>query len=132
LNSPGSSQRAAYIGGCNPFLSADERTLSRYFNTNCFTAPDAFTFGNAGRNILRGPGTKQLDFSLFKNFRWSKSEQRYVQLRGEFFNILNTPQFNNPNASIGSAAAGSISSAGSVLTFSRTQRQIQVALKLFF
>ncbi|HWB95799.1 MAG TPA: TonB-dependent receptor, partial [Bryobacteraceae bacterium] len=132
LNAPGSSQRAAYIGGCDPVLPDSQWTLGRYFNTACFTTPPAFTFGSSGRNILRGPGTKQLDFSLFKNFRWSASEARYVQLRGEFFNIFNTPQFNNPNSSIGSASAGSISSAGSVLTFSRTQRQVQLALKIFF
>jgi hypothetical protein len=132
LNAPGSSQRAAYIGGCDPALPDSQRTVQHYFNTGCFTTPPPFTWGNAGRNILRGPGTKQLDFSLFKNFRWSESEQRYVQLRGEFFNIFNTPQFNNPNASIGSTNAGIISTAGSVLTFSRTQRQIQLALKLFF
>jgi hypothetical protein len=131
LNSPGSSQRAHYIAGCDPVLPRSERTLDRYFNTSCFTTPPQFTFGNAGRNILTGPGTVQFDFSIFKNIRLD-SEQRYFQLRGEFFNILNTPQFNNPNASIGSAAAGTIRSAGSVLTFSRTQRQIQLALKFFF
>jgi hypothetical protein len=89
-------------------------------------------FGNAGRNIMSGPGTAQFDFSLFKKIRVGANEARYFQFRGEFFNILNTPQFNNPNASIGSTAAGTIRSAGSVLTFSRTQRQVQVALKFFF
>jgi len=69
---------------------------------------------------------------MFKNIRIDAENRRYLQFRGEFFNILNTPQFNNPNSSIGSAAVGSISSAGSVLTFSRTQRQIQVALKLYY
>jgi hypothetical protein len=131
LNSPGSSQRAHVVAGCNPVLPRSERTLDRYFNTACFTTPPQFTFGNAGRNIMTGPGTVQFDFSLFKNIRLD-SEQRYLQFRGEFFNILNTPQFNNPNASIGSTAAGTIRNAGSVLTFSRTQRQIQLALRLYF
>jgi hypothetical protein len=47
------------------------------------------------------------------------------------FNVFNTPQFNNPNASIGSAQAGIISSAGSPLTFQRTSRQVQMAMKLY-
>jgi outer membrane receptor protein involved in Fe transport len=130
LNSPGSSQRADYIAGCDPVLPRSQRTPGRYFNVSCFATPAQFTFGNAGRNILNGPGTLQFDFSAFKKI--PISETRYFQLRGEFFNILNTPQFNNPNASIGSTAAGAITSAGSPLTFSRTQRQIQVALKFFF
>jgi hypothetical protein len=131
LNSPGSSQRAQYVAGCDPMLSRSERTLDRYFNTSCFTTPPQFVFGDVGRNIMTGPGTVQFDFSTFKNIRLD-SERRYFQLRGEFFNILNTPQFNNPNTGIGSPAAGTIRSAGSVLTFSRTQRQIQLALKFFF
>ena len=54
-----------------------------------------------------------------------------MQLRGEFFNVTNTPQFNNPNVSIG-GGAGVISSAGAPPSFQRTSRQIQLALKLLF
>jgi hypothetical protein len=55
-----------------------------------------------------------------------------LEFRAELFNISNTPQFNNPNASIGSANAGIISSAGSPQTFQRTSRQVQMAMKLYF
>jgi hypothetical protein len=55
-----------------------------------------------------------------------------LQLRAEIFNLTNTPQFNNPNASIGSSQAGVISSAGSTPSFQRTSRQIQIAAKLLF
>ncbi len=131
LNAPGLSQRANVVPGCDPTLPQSERSITRWFNRDCFTAPAAFTFGNAGRNILRGPETAQLDFSLFKNIGLG-GESRYLQFRAEFFNIANTPQFNNPNASIGTPAAGTIAAAGSVLNFARTQRQVQLALKLYF
>ena len=94
------------------------------------SAPAQFTFGNSGRNILRGPGTKQLDLSLFKSFPFA--EKRRVEFRAEAFNALNTPQFNNPNASIGFSGAGRITSAGSPTVYQRTSRQIQLALKLYF
>ncbi|MGH9841874.1 MAG: hypothetical protein ACREEM_24225 [Blastocatellia bacterium] len=48
------------------------------------------------------------------------------------FNAFNTPQFNNPNASIGAPGQGTIISAGSIVTFQRTPRQIQFALKLYY
>jgi hypothetical protein len=89
-----------------------------------------FVFGNSGRNILRGPGTKQLDFSLFKSFRLG--ENRRLQFRAEAFNALNTPQFNNPSSSIGFAGVAKITSAGSPTVFQRTSRQVQLALKLYF
>jgi hypothetical protein len=55
-----------------------------------------------------------------------------LQLRGEVFNVTNTRQFNNPNASIGAEAAGAINSTGSPPSFQRTSRQIQIAAKLLF
>ena len=67
---------------------------------------------------------------FLKNFYLSENRLKRLQFRSEFFNIFNTPQFNNPNASIGTAAAGRITSAGSDATFQRTSRQIQFALKL--
>jgi hypothetical protein len=48
------------------------------------------------------------------------------------FNILNTPQFNNPNAAIGSSTVGTITSAGNPPLFQRTSREIQLALKLYW
>lgn len=126
----GSGTRADRIGSGE--LPSSERTLDRWFDTSAFTAPGPQRFGNGGRNILRGPGTKHADLSLFKEFRFAGEEGPRLQFRSEFFNITNTPQFNNPAATIGAAGAGSIRSAGSPLTFQRTSRQIQFALKLYF
>jgi len=135
---PGSAQNTlgAGVGGqrpdrvCDGNLPHSERTLGRWFDTSCFKTPAPFTFGNAGRNILEGPGTKLFDFSVFKDFQMA--ETRRLQFRAEFFNLFNTPQFNTPNASVGSPDAGSISSAGEPTFFQRTSRQIQFALKFYF
>jgi hypothetical protein len=93
-------------------------------------APVQYTFGNSGRNILYGPGTKQLDLSLFKSFHIAENSR--VEFRAEAFNAFNTPQFNNPNASIGFSGVGKITSAGNPTVYQRTSRQIQLALKLYF
>jgi hypothetical protein len=107
-------------------------SIQRWFNTGDFVSPGNYIFGNSGRNILFGPGTKQVDFSVFKDFAFNESASRRLQFRAEAFNVLNTPQFNNPNAQIGNAAAGTITSAGAPLLYQRTSRQLQLALKLYF
>jgi hypothetical protein len=129
LGSGAGGQRPDRIGSGN--LPSDQRTVQRWFDTSAFRTPGLYMFGNAGRGILEGPGTKVVDLSVFKRFRLGK-ETRQLEYRAEFFNISNTPQFNNPNASIGSPAAGRIDSAGEKTFFQRTSRQIQMALKLYF
>lgn len=116
----------------NGNLPSSERTLSHWFDTGAFQTPAAYIFGNAARNILAAPGTKQFDCSAIKDFALGQEQARRLQFRAEFFNIFNTPQFNAPNASIGAATAGQISSAGDVGFFQRTSRQIQFALKFYF
>ncbi len=129
LNGSG-GQRADRIG--QGTLPRSERTLGRYFDIAAFATPGQFLFGNSGRNILQGPGTAQFDFSAFKNLYLHQDQRYYAQFRGEFFNLFNTPQFNNPASGIGNPTAGQITSAGSKPTLQRTSRQIQLALKLFF
>jgi Carboxypeptidase regulatory-like domain len=107
-------------------------TIQEWFNTADFVSPGNYVFGDSGRNILFGPGTKQFDVSLFKNISLNKDGNRYIQLRAESFNIFNTPQFNLPNTSIGTPAAGTITSAGQPQLYQRTSRQIQLAGKLYW
>ena len=126
------SQRPDVVPGCNPNLPASERTPKRWFNPACFTTPAAYTFGNAGRNILLGPPTAQLDISLFKDIPLRRDGNVRAQFRAESFNITNTPQFNNPSNVLGTADAGTISNAGSPGSFARTQRQLQFALRILF
>jgi hypothetical protein len=127
LNNGKSTRANRVCGGSLP-----NPTVADWFNLSCFTPPGPQQWGNAGRNILQGPGTKQLDFSVFKNFPLSSDTSRYLQFRSEFFNILNIPQFNNPSATAGAPGAGTVVSAGSPRTLQRISREIQFALKLYW
>ena len=68
------------------------------FNPAAFTTPASGPYGNAGRNILRGPGFKQVDVSLFKNTRFSESKS--LQLRIDLFNIFNFTNFAEPSGGL--------------------------------
>lgn len=107
---------------CNGNLPSDERGINRWFDTSCFVAPPPFTFGNAGRNILIGPGLFNWDLGLDKDFHLH--ERVGMQFRAEFFNLLNHPNFGLPNAQIGSPAAGTIR------TVVTNARQIQFGLRM--
>jgi len=69
------------------------RSVTQYFNAAAF-APALSNFGSAGRGIVRGPGINNFDLSVQKLFRFTES--RNLQLRAEFFNIFNHPQYGNP------------------------------------
>jgi len=97
--------------------------LAQWFTTSAFGAPQPNSFGNAGRNILIGPGTFNIDFSAHKVF--PIGERLKLQFRAEFFNFLNHAQFNNPDTTLSDSTFGQITSA-------RDPRIIQGALKLVF
>ncbi|MBL8211554.1 MAG: carboxypeptidase regulatory-like domain-containing protein [Bryobacterales bacterium] len=103
----------------------DSWTIDRYFDTAAFTAPAQFTYGNSGRNVLRGPGVNTWDFSVIKNTNFT--ERCRLQWRTDFFNAFNHTQFNPPGNTIGTPQAGRINS-----TRFSTNRQIQFVLKMFF
>jgi TonB dependent receptor len=97
----------------NPVIPRNKRTFLHYFNTAAFTsAPfdcstptsvSCNTPGNAGRNLLYGPGYINLDSSLFKEFAFAN---RYnFELRLEAFNSLNTPHFSNPDGDLADLTA---------------------------
>ena len=112
----------------------DNPTIDRWFDTACFVSPADVTgtYGDSGRGIIRGPGSFNIDASLIKNTRIG----RYTtELRIEAFNVLNHPQFANPNTTIGNAAVGTISamlSSPSCSLCGTTERQVQVGVKLKF
>lgn len=91
-----------------PKLPSAQRTPARYFNTAAFATAPQFVIGTASRNPVRGPAYRDLDFALIK--RTHLVENVDMELRGEIFNITNTPSFSQPNGSFGSAAFGSITS----------------------
>ena len=106
----------------------DSPDPSGWFNTDAFAVPTFGSFGNAGRNILTGPGFRNVDFSLLKST--ALGETLDLQFRAEFFNLFNHPNFDLPDPFVGSTNFGRISSARSGL--SGDARQIQFALKLIF
>jgi hypothetical protein len=68
--------------------TADNR---QFLNAAAFALPDVGKFGNLGRGAIRGPTTKNIDFSVNKNWRF---KERYgVQFRAEMFNAFNHPNF---------------------------------------
>jgi hypothetical protein len=97
-----------------------------WFSTSSFAVPSPNTFGNAGRNSIRGPGLKNYDFSLFRRF--SITERFKLEFRGEFYNLTNTPHFSNPDGNVNHGTFGTISSTLS----GYGNRQIQTALRLLF
>ncbi len=114
--------------GKNPRIegSIDER-INQYFDTTVFTQATNFTFGNVSRFVpnLRGPGTNNIDFSLFKDFQIREGFR--AQLRGESFNLANHPIWNGPGTTVNDLANfGRINAKGG------QRRQVQVALKLIF
>jgi outer membrane receptor protein involved in Fe transport len=120
---PGAVQRPNIVPGQNPILPGSERTLARWFNTDAFVRQPAFTFGNAGRNLVQAPGLRNLDLAIYKIF--AVTDTKVFQLRGEFFNASNTPFFGAPASTLGLAQFGIINSAGDA-------RIIQVGLKFNF
>jgi hypothetical protein len=111
-----------------------------FYTANCDpafgTAPQCFNLrGNAGRNILTGPGTSNLDFSLFKNHAIKRiSESFNVQFRAEFFNILNRANFAVPvspdHTDIFDSTGAPTGVAGLLTSTTTTAREIQFALKV--
>lgn len=95
-------------------LPSEERTIYRWFDTAAFATPAPQAYGTAGRNILRAPGSSTLDLSLSKSIRigGTEAETRRLQIRSEFFNSLNHPNFGVPVHSTDSPAIGAITSAG--------------------
>jgi hypothetical protein len=94
-----------------------------YFNPAAFAQNPAGTFGTAGRNIVQGPGDATIDFGVSKVIHITEGLR--MQVRGEFFNLLNRVNLGNPNTNVASAQFGRITSAGS-------PRVVQLALKLMF
>jgi len=104
---------------------------NQYFNPNAFIQPLAGTYGNAGRNILQGPGLAETDLSLSKKL--SLSERLNLQFRAEFFNLPNHTNFNTPNPVVYTSVTGGPSpTAGVITSTSTTSRQIQFGLKLLW
>jgi hypothetical protein len=109
-------------------------SLSEFFNTSVFSNPSTFAFGNSGRDSLRGPGYWDFDFSLAKQFRLpiGHGDRTHLQIRGDFFNLFNHPNFAQPNSTVGSAAFGTITALAFSNPNNNPGRQIQLGMVLSF
>jgi hypothetical protein len=122
----------------NPLSAGFKQTRAAWYDPNAFAACAPYTYCNTGRNILRGPGFADLDFSLYKDFKFTES--KYLQFRVETFNLFNRVNFASP----GGGALGSFVNASGAASVSEgtpnymgifaagPAREIQFALKLYF
>jgi hypothetical protein len=123
-NTGGSGQqqlRPDLVGNPDP----GQRTPARWFNPDAYATPAQFTFGNAGRNSLVGPGTRTADLYLQKEFKVGGRAR--LEVRIEAFNAFNHPNFGLPDAFIDDGDA-----AGTITSTSIPQRQIQFGARLGF
>jgi hypothetical protein len=100
------------------------RNATTWFNPAAFAAPTAYTFGNAGRNSVVGPGMQTMDVSVVRSF--AIRELLRLETRGEFFNALNHTNLGTPNRFVNTAGFGSITEV------TTPGREIQVSARLSF
>jgi hypothetical protein len=136
LRAPGNANTLNYFGDGIQLFHGNGRVQqgpeARWFNNaicstsvtiNCFAQPGNLQFGNLGPNVISGPGYWNMSLSLFKQFK--VGERLNVQLRGESFSVVNTPNWNNPDTNIGNSTFGYITGAGG-------NRTVQLGLKVSF
>jgi len=125
-NAMGGTQRPNSRGYHASLAGRVQDRLNAFVDAKAFSAPDPFTYGNAGRVLpdVRGPRQSSMSLSLFKTY--ALTEKLNLQFRAEAFNFTNSPMFALPNQTFGSAAFGTITST------QNAPRQLQLALRLFF
>jgi hypothetical protein len=115
----------------NPAIPKSERTFSRNFNTEAFGPPAVGTFGNAPKDVFRGPGINNWDISLFKNIPIRESIR--LQFRAEFYNMFNHTQYTAVDAATRFDVAGrQVNARFGEFTAAGDPRHVQFALRLNF
>jgi hypothetical protein len=108
-------------------LPRGERTIDRWFDPAAFAAATPFNIGDAGRNILFGPGYFNTDFGLFKRFLIRpQGGGQEIQLRLEAFNVFNQPHYQQPDATV------DLPRGGRILGIIGTMRELQLGVKFLF
>jgi len=97
--------------------------VAKFFDTSKFVANAVGTFGNSGKNNLRGPRFFNTDLGVIKNTKIT--ERLSLQFRSEFFNIFNNVNFRPPSTNAASAQFGRITAAAD-------PRILQFAIKIIF
>jgi hypothetical protein len=111
---------------CNGNLPRGQRTVTNWINIHCYQDPEQYTFGNAGKNSLEGPGAVTSDMSLRKVF--GITERVNMEFRFELFNAFNHPVFAQPDP-FEDDGEGSF---GVITSTTVPNRQLQFGLKLNF
>ncbi|HVX56865.1 MAG TPA: TonB-dependent receptor, partial [Candidatus Saccharimonadales bacterium] len=121
------ADRADWVPGATVQVHQGDKQqwLNHYFTTSAFTQNAPGTFGNTGRNFLKGPGINYSDAALMKN--WTAHERYRVQFRWELFNAFNHANFGLPDSNPSSGTYGRITSTGPI-----KPRVMQAGLKLTF
>ena len=109
LNSDCCTLRPDLVGDPN----AANQSRNLWFNPLVFATPPLYTFGNAGRNILRNPGLFRVDLSLMKSF--AITERTKFELQWEAFNAFNRTNLTGPNAQVDSSTAGQITNIADIM-----------------
>jgi hypothetical protein len=131
-NITGSQEGARITVVGDPFLPDSERSFARNFKTEAFARTPQRSFGNAGVNIMRNPSWSNWDMSFSKRIPL-RSEQRYFQLRGEFYNIWNHSQFNGYDTTARFNPAGQqINANFGATTGTRDPRKVQLSLRFMW
>jgi len=90
----GTPNRPNVVLGQSVSLPISQRSANRLFNTNAFSDPAPYTFGDAGRDIIPGPGNEVIDVAVHRRF--TITEGKSLELRAETFNALNHPNLGIP------------------------------------
>jgi outer membrane receptor protein involved in Fe transport len=109
------------VPGVNP--KEAHPTINKWFNTAAFEEAAVNTFGNARRNMLRGPSWRDVDFSLGKTF-WIPNRY-HLEIRADVFDAFNNPNFSQPSSSVGVSGGG-------MITSSNTSRSMELGGRLTF
>lgn len=131
LNTPGSSQTADQLSDVS--YPKGINVGNPWFSTSSFGQPTGVRFGTSGRNIIFGPGMFGMNASLVKKFKIG--ERIGFELRGEAFQLTNTPQFSNPSASLTSSTFGYVTGtigSGSGVNGTGGGRALQLGTKITF
>jgi hypothetical protein len=130
---PSLNTNPANAGHARPDRLADgnlprgERSANRWFDPAAFAPAVPFNYGNAGRNILIGPGFFNTDFGLFKRLKFGGPRRHNeIQVRIEAFNIFNEPHYRQPNAVV------DLLDAGRITGIVGTMREMQIGIKYLF
>jgi len=107
-----------------PVFGSGTRNSSTWFSPAAFSAPPAYTYGNAGRNTVYGPGLQTMDLALVRSF--NLAEKARFETRAEFFNALNHTNFGTPNRFVNTSSFGSITEVAT------PGREIQVSARISF